>query len=102
MWAKAGGISPAPYSKRLFWPPGPGFYSYLNGLTNNLAEQDIRPLVVWRKSSQGSRSVRGERFIERIQTVNQTCRKQNKNPFQFIQNTLVAYWANTKSPALLP
>lgn len=71
-------------------------------MTNNQAERDIRPLVMWRKSSQGSRSVRGDRFMERVQTVNQTCRKQNKNPFEFIKNALLAHWRGTKTPALLP
>lgn len=39
--------------------------------TNNLAERDLRKLVIWRKKSYGTRSKRGQSFVERITTVSQ-------------------------------
>lgn len=42
--------------------------------TNNLAERMIRFGVLWRKRSQGSVSEKGNRWVERILTVRQTCR----------------------------
>jgi transposase len=42
--------------------------------TNNLAERMIRFGVLWRKRSQGTASEKGDRWVERILTVRQTCR----------------------------
>ena len=46
--------------------------------TNNHAERELRRFVLWRKSSFGTQSERGNRFAERIMTVVHTTRKQNK------------------------
>ena len=56
--------------------------------TNNLAERDLRKLVIWRKKSYGTRSERGKRFVERITTVSQTLRKQGMNVLKFIQSSI--------------
>lgn len=37
--------------------------------TNNQAERDLRTMVIWRKTSFGTRSDRGTRFIERAMSV---------------------------------
>ena len=42
--------------------------------TNNLAERMIRFGVLWRRRSQGTASEKGDRWVERILTVRQTCR----------------------------
>ena len=44
--------------------------------TNNQAERALRPAVLWRKGSFGTRSDAGSRFVERILTVWATCRQQ--------------------------
>jgi len=44
--------------------------------TNNLAERIVRQGVLWRKSSFGTQSERGARYVERILTVGATCRLQ--------------------------
>jgi len=41
--------------------------------TNNQAERQLRPIVIWRKLSFGTKSDRGSRFVERIFTVTSTC-----------------------------
>ena len=47
--------------------------------TNNHAERELRPLVMWRKRCFGSQSDRGERFVERALTVTHTLRKAGRS-----------------------
>ena len=49
--------------------------------TNNLAERMLRKAVIWRKRSMGTESESGDRWVERILTLTQTCRLQNKLPY---------------------
>jgi hypothetical protein len=53
--------------------------------TNNLAERDLRKLVIWRKKSFGSR---GQRFVERITSVIETVKRHSKNALQFVQEAV--------------
>ena len=46
--------------------------------TNNLAERLLRRAVIWRKRSMGTESESGDRWVERILTLTQTCRLQNR------------------------
>ena len=50
--------------------------------TNNRAERGIRPIVVYRKVSGGSRSERGAKDFCRVFSVLETERKNNKLPFK--------------------
>ena len=61
--------------------------------TNNLAERQLRPLVISKKLSFGADSERGARFIERIFTVVMTCAQQRKNVIEFINTTIANYFA---------
>lgn len=47
--------------------------------TNNTAERALRPAVIYRKRSFGTQSESGSRFLERILTVSETCRLQNRS-----------------------
>jgi hypothetical protein len=49
--------------------------------TNNAAEQALRQAVIWRKLSFGTQSSAGSRFVERLLTVVETCRRQQRNVF---------------------
>jgi len=69
--------------------------------TNNGTERQIRPLVIDRRITQGTRGYAGMRWCERIWTSLATCKKQNRNVFKFIHHTLVAHWTNTCYPELL-
>ena len=69
--------------------------------TNNLAERDLRPLVLWRKRSFGSRSERGLRFAERVMTVAQTLRKRGKQVFEFVRESVSAQFEGRPRPSLL-
>jgi transposase len=62
-------------------------FAYSNGKiepTNNLAERDLRPFVIWRKISFGSQSDRGSRFMERMISIRSTCTKQGIDFSEFL------------------
>jgi transposase len=69
--------------------------------TNNNTERQIRPVVIDRRITQGTRGDAGMRWCERIWTVLATCKKQNINVFDFIQQTLLAHWKDKCYPKLL-
>ncbi len=46
--------------------------------TNNRAERAIRHAVLWRKTSTGTQTADGDRFVERILSIRETCRCQNR------------------------
>jgi len=70
--------------------------------TNNGGEQSIRQLVIDRKITQGSRSEMGRQWNSRIWTVLDTCRKQGRSSWQFLQNAICAHYFQTSTPSLLP
>jgi transposase len=61
---------------------------------NNLAERELRPLVVVRKVSFGSQSQNGAHTREVLMTVLHTLRKQSDNPAQAFRATLDQLAAN--------
>ncbi len=69
--------------------------------TNNLAERDLRPLVIWRQRCFGSQSERGLRFVERIMTVAHTLRKRGRAVLDFLERTVTAHVAGVPAPRLL-
>ena len=69
--------------------------------TNNAAEQALRPAVLWRKGSFGTRSEAGSRFVERILTVRETCRRQGKPLRQFVTEAVEACRRGEPAPRLL-
>ena len=70
--------------------------------TNNLAEQEIRHCVIDRRITQGTRGEAGQRWCERIWTVLATCARQKRNAFEFIAESVYAYYNNLPQPSLLP
>jgi transposase len=70
--------------------------------TNNAAEQALRHAVIWRKLSFGTQSESGSRFVERMLTVIETCRRQNRNVYAWLTNAVEAHLAGQPSPSLLP
>ena len=49
--------------------------------TNNRAERALRFAVLWRKISQGSYNAKGDRWVERILSLRETCRLRSKPTF---------------------
>lgn len=70
--------------------------------TNNLAERDLRKIVLWRKKSYGTRSDRGQRFVERISTVCGTLKRTNQNIFEFLRKATSAFYACMEAPFICP
>jgi transposase len=70
--------------------------------TNNSAERALRHAVIWRRSSHGTQSDHGSRFVERILTVVETGRQQQRPVFAFLREALIAYRAGQAAPSLLP
>lgn len=53
--------------------------------TNNAAERSLRHIVLWRKTSYGTQSEEGSRFMERAVSIWMTLKKQGKGAFCFFQ-----------------
>ena len=70
--------------------------------TNNLAERDLRKIVLWRKKSYGTRSYRGQRFVETISTVCGTLKRTGQNLFAFLKEALSAFYSGEKAPYACP
>lgn len=70
--------------------------------TNNVAERALRPAVIYRKLSFGTQSESGSRFVERIFSVLQTCRMQNRNGFEYLVEAIQADLARKPAPKLTP
>ena len=59
--------------------------------TNNSAERALRHPVIWRRNSHGTQSDEGSHFVERILTVVETCRQQQRPVFDFLRAALMAF-----------
>ena len=70
--------------------------------TNNTAERALRPAVIYRKLSFGTQSESGSRFIERILTVSETCRLQNRSIYDYLVTAVSAHFNQQPIPSLLP
>jgi len=70
--------------------------------TNNTAERALRPAVIYRKLSFGTQSAAGSRYLERILTISETCRLQNRNAYQYLIAAMEAKFTGQPSPSLLP
>jgi len=69
--------------------------------TNNLAERQIRPLVIAKKLSFGVKSDRGARFIERAYSLALTCRQQNKNVLSWFQDAIMHHFISEPASLLI-
>jgi transposase len=72
------------------------------GPTNHRAERALRHPVIWRRTSHGTQSDSGSQFVERILSVVETCRQQQRPVFDFLRQALIAYRAGQPAPSLLP
>jgi len=70
--------------------------------TNNAAERALRPAVIYRILSFGTQSARGSRYIERLLSVSETCRVQQRNAYQYPVEAMEAKFAGEAAPALMP
>jgi len=60
--------------------------------TNNHAERMLRFAVCWRKRSLGTASDKGNRWVERMLSLRQTCRLQGKRTFPILVEAIESYF----------
>jgi transposase len=70
--------------------------------TNNLAEQAVRFVVIDRRITQGTRSLRGRQWCERIWTTIATCTQQGQSVFDYLRKAIIAHFHGQPIPSLLP
>ena len=70
--------------------------------TNNDAEQALRHAVILRRISGGTQSERGNRWIERILSVTETCRRQRRSLQQYLLDAITASLHHRPIPTLVP
>ncbi len=62
------------------------------GPTNNHTERNLRFGVLWRKRSQGTRSDKGDQWIERLLSLRQTARLNNRSSYNLLVNAMECYF----------
>ena len=70
--------------------------------TNNAAEQGLRSGVIWRRTTQGTRTDAGSAFVQRIMTAQANCKRQGRSVLRFLADTLLAHRQGGATPSLLP
>ena len=70
--------------------------------TNNTAERTIRHGVMYRKTSFGTQSPEGSRFVERILTAIATLKQQNRDVLEYLTDAVRAHRRGQPAPSLLP
>ena len=70
--------------------------------TNNEAERALRQGVLWRHTSFGTHSADGSRFVERLLTVRDTLRQQQRNVLDYLRMACDAAVSKQPAPSLLP
>jgi transposase len=68
---------------------------------NNAAERALRQGVIWRKTSYGTDSELGSRFVERLLTVVASCRQRGRDVLGFLTACLRGRLDGTPAPSLL-
>ncbi|MCA1700531.1 MAG: IS66 family transposase [Actinobacteria bacterium] len=70
--------------------------------TNNRAERALRHAVLWRKTSNGTQTEAGERFVERILSIRETCRLNDQPLHGYLVDVHAARLTGKPSPDPLP
>ena len=70
--------------------------------TNNAAERAVRHAVLQRRFQGGTQSDHGSRWIERIQSVRETCRLQHRSPLAYLIDAATAAHHRLPAPSLVP
>jgi transposase len=60
--------------------------------TNNRAERALRFAVLWRKLMQGTYNEKGDRWVERILSVRETCRLRGRPTFPVLVHAVTCYF----------
>ena len=68
--------------------------------SNNQAERDLRPFVVFRHTSFCTRSDEGMKDLAHLLTISQTLRKQGRTWFDYLPAALAAHWGGRPLPSV--
>lgn len=68
--------------------------------TNNQAERDLRGIVICRRISYGSKSERGDRFAERINSVVTTLKRQKRKCLDYLYEAVGAWKTGSSAPTI--
>jgi transposase len=60
--------------------------------TNNRAERALRFGVLWRKRSQGTDSEKGDRWVERVLSLRQTCWLHGRPTYPILVDAIRSYF----------
>lgn len=70
--------------------------------TNNAAERALRPAVIWRRTSFGSQSLQGSRFVAGMLTVTASLHAQGRSVLDWLSLAFFAARSATPAPSLIP
>ena len=70
--------------------------------TNNAAERALRHAVLWRKTSHGTDTEGGSRFVENVLSIVATCRQQGRDLLEYLTECCRSRVAGEAAPTLLP
>ena len=65
------------------------------------AERELRGFVLWRKTTLGSHSARGDEFAAALKSIIQTCRKQGRHVWNYLSAAVQAHIAGRSAPRLV-
>ena len=70
--------------------------------TNNAAERALRHAVMWRKISYGTQTEHGNRLVERLLSIRETCRLQGTRLHDYLTAAITADLNGQPIPTPLP
>ena len=70
--------------------------------TNNRAERALRHAVLWRRTSGGTQTDAGDRFVERILSIRETCRLNSQPLHDYLVDVHTARLTGQPPPTPLP
>lgn len=70
--------------------------------TNNAAERALRPAVIWRRTSFGSQSLHGSRFVAGMLTVTASLHAQGRSVLDWLSLAFLAVRSDSPAPSLIP
>ena len=68
---------------------------------NNAAERALRHGVIWRKTSGGTDSERGSRFVGQVLSVVATCQQRGRDVLSYLTECFRAHLEGQPAPSLL-
>ena len=68
--------------------------------TNNVAEQNIRPAVLWKKRSFGVESERGGQYVEAMLSIKMTARLNGVSLAKFLREMILAFRSKAPAPSI--